>query len=100
VLKDDFLIGDNMPEKMPPGLASRVAVSIVVGVAWLVFLIIFLAFYANNFNVYQNIAIFLASVLVVGAILGPMWVYWGIKVVPRYAEKWGRGPASRRKRKR
>ena len=77
-----------MPEKMPPGLASRIAVSIVVGITWLVFLIIFLAFYADRYSVYQNLAIFLASVLVVAAILGPMWVYWGIKVGPRYAERW------------
>jgi len=93
------MIGDNMPKKMPPGLASRVAVSIVVGVAWLVFLIIFLAFYADRFSVYQNLAIFLVSVLVVGAILGPMWVYWGIKIAPRYAERWERGPSRRKRRK-
>ena len=79
-----------MPEKMPPGLASRIAVSVVVGVAWLVFLVIFFAFYADRFSVYQNLAIFIVSVLVVGAILGPMWVYWGIKVGPRYAERWER----------
>jgi hypothetical protein len=72
-----------MPEKMPPGIASRVAVSIVVGVVWLVFLIIFLAFYANNFNVYQNIAIFIASILVVGAILGLMWVVLGNQSSPQ-----------------
>ena len=79
-----------MTEKMPPGIASRIAVSIVVGIAWLVFLIIFFAFYADRFSVYQNLAVFLASVLVVGAIMIPMWVYWGIKVGPRYAERWER----------
>jgi hypothetical protein len=84
-----------MSEKMPPGLASRIAASIVVSVAWLVFLIIFFAFYADRFSVYQNLAVFLASILVVGAILGPMWVYWGIKSV----ERWGRGPARRRRKR-
>jgi hypothetical protein len=84
-----------MPEKMPPGLASRIAASIVVGVAWLVFLVIFFAFYADRFSVYQNLAVFLASILVVGAILGPMWVYWGIKSV----ERWGREPARRRRKR-
>ncbi len=84
-----------MSEKMPPGLASRIAASIVVGVAWLVFLIIFFAFCADRFSVYQNLAVFLASILVVGAILGPMWVYWGIKSV----ERWGREPARRRRKR-
>ncbi len=84
---------------MPPGIASRVAVSIVVGVAWLAFLIIFLAFYADRFSVYQNLAVFLVSVLVVGAILCPMWVYWGIKIAPRYAERWEHRPARRRRKR-
>jgi hypothetical protein len=88
-----------MPEKMPQGLASRIAVSVAIGIAWLVFLVIFLAFYAEGFSIYRNLAIFIASVLVVGAILGPMWVYWGIKVAPKYAEEWERRP-SRRRRKR
>jgi hypothetical protein len=65
--------------EMPPGIASRVAVSIAVGVGWLIFLVVFLFFYASNFNVYQNLAVFIISILVVGAILGPMWAYWGIK---------------------
>lgn len=92
-----------MPEKMPSGLAPRIAVSTVVGIAWLVFLIIFFAFYADRYTIYQNLAIFLASVLVVAAILGPMWVFWGIKVGPRYAERWERRferERVRRKRKR
>jgi len=75
---------------MPQGLASRIAVSVAIGIAWLVFLVIFLAFYAEGFSIYRNLAIFIASILVVGAILGPMWVYWGIKVGPEYAERWER----------
>jgi hypothetical protein len=84
---------------MPQGLASRIAVSVAIGIAWLVFLVIFLAFYAEGFSIYRNLAIFIASILVVGAILGPMWIYWGIKVAPKYAEEWGRGPARRRRKR-
>jgi len=73
-----------MPEKMPAGLASRVAVSIVVGLGWLLFVVIFLGFYAERFNVYKNLAIFLASILIAFAILIPMWAHWGM----RSAEKW------------
>ncbi|MFB0499818.1 MAG: hypothetical protein ACETWO_00860 [Candidatus Hadarchaeaceae archaeon] len=65
--------------EMPPGLAPRVAVTIVVGIGWLIFLILFLAFYAGGFNIWQNIAIMFVSILVVGAILGPMWAHWGMK---------------------
>lgn len=54
--------------------------SIVVGIGWLLFLVIFLAFYAESFGIYQNLAIIFASLLVVCAILAPMWAYWGGEV--------------------
>lgn len=73
--------------EMPPGVASRIAVSIVVGVGWLIFLVLFLWFYAADFGIYKSLAIFILSVLVVGAILGPMWVYWGIKTGRAWAKK-------------
>jgi len=65
--------------EMPPGGAAKVAVSIVAGVGWLIFLILFLAFYAEGFSIYENLAIVFASLLVMYAILGPMWAYWRIK---------------------
>ncbi len=64
---------------MEPGFRWQVALSILIGVGWLIFLILWLGFYAGDFNVYQNIAVFLASLLTVGAILGPAWAYWGMK---------------------
>jgi len=90
---------DCMPEKMPPGFASRVAVSIVVGLGWLLFLVIHLAFYAEGFNIYKNLAIILASILVVAAILAPVWVHWGMKYGPRYAREWERPPRRRPRRR-
>jgi heme/copper-type cytochrome/quinol oxidase subunit 4 len=85
-----------MHEKMPAGLASRVAVSIVVCVGWLIFLVIFLGFYAQGIkNVYRVLAIILASILVAVAILGSMWTYWGIK----YGWNWEQS-ARRRPRRR
>jgi uncharacterized membrane protein len=81
--------------EMPPGLGPRVAVSIAVFLAWLIFLILFLAFYADGFSIYQNLAIFLVSVLVMGAILGPIWVHWGIKT----GHAWERKKRKRRTRR-
>lgn len=63
------------------------AVSIVTVFGWLIFLILFLAFYAEGFSVYRNLAIILASVLVAFAILGSMWAYWGIKTKRIWEEK-------------
>jgi len=83
--------------EMPPGGTARIAVSIVTCVGWLIFLILFLGFYADGFSIYQNLAIILASLLVVGAILGPIWAHWGIKTGAWKKKKMKR---KRRKRKR
>lgn len=61
------------------GLGWRVSLSIIVGIGWLIFLILWLFFYASNFNVYQNIAIFIVSILAVGGIMGASWAPWGMR---------------------
>jgi membrane protein YdbS with pleckstrin-like domain len=70
------------------GFAWRVAVSIFVVFGWLIFLILWLLFYAGNFNVYQNLAIIIVSVLVGIAILGATWASWGIRYRYRYGNEW------------
>jgi hypothetical protein len=62
-----------------PGFAWRVSLSIIVGVGWLVFLILWVTFYAAAFTLIENSVIVLVSVLVAGAILGASWAPWGIK---------------------
>ncbi|HIC91073.1 MAG TPA: hypothetical protein EYP21_03230 [Syntrophaceae bacterium] len=70
--------GKMEPEETP-GFAWRVSLSIIVGIGWLVFLILWLFFYASDYTVYQNIAIILVSILIMSAILGASWASWGIK---------------------
>lgn len=69
-----------------PGFRWRVALSIIVGVGWLIFLILWLGFFAGDYNIYQNIAVFLVSILVIAIILGPAWAYWGMKYGWKYEE--------------
>jgi hypothetical protein len=69
-----------------PGFAWRVSLSIIVGVGWLVFLILWVTFYAATFTLIENVVIVLVSMLIVGAILGASWASWGIK----YGRKCGK----------
>jgi hypothetical protein len=69
-----------------PGFAWRVSLSIIVGVGWLSFLILWVTFYAAAFTLIENSVIVLVSVLIVGAILGASWSSWGIK----YGRKLGK----------
>jgi amino acid transporter len=62
------------------GMGWRVSLSILVGVGWLVFLLIWFVFYKDSMsNWEQNVAIFLLSLLVICAILGVPWAIWGMK---------------------
>jgi hypothetical protein len=57
---------------------SRVAGTMTVGVGWIVFILLWLAFYAGNFDFWQNLAVFLASVIVAIGITAVMWVEWAL----------------------
>ena len=62
-----------------PGFPLRIAISIVTFSGWIVFVIWWLFFLADTFTLYQNIAIFVASILVAVGVLAAAWVSWGIK---------------------
>jgi hypothetical protein len=72
-------MNQNETREIPPGLAPRVTVSIVVLFGGLIFAIIYVSFFASSFSLFQKIAVILVAVLAVTAILGVMWASWGIK---------------------
>jgi hypothetical protein len=61
------------------GTGWRVSLSITMGVGWLVFLIIWLFFYATQYSAYQNVAIFLLSILAMIGLAGGPWLVWGLR---------------------
>jgi len=69
---------ENYPN--PPGW--RISLSIAMGIGWLIFLIVWLAFYAGDYTLYRNIAIIMISILVLFLILGGSWAQWGLKYMP------------------
>ncbi len=80
-------MNQNESQETPPGLASRVAVSIIVFFGLLIFAIIYVAFFATPFDLFQKIAVIVVAVLVATAILGAMWASWGIKYGREWKEK-------------
>jgi hypothetical protein len=77
-------MNQNENQETPPGLASRVVVSIIVFFGLLIFAIVYVAFFAASFSLFQKIAIILVAILIATAILGAMWTSWGIK----YGREW------------
>ncbi len=53
--------------------------SIAMGFGWLLFLALWLIFYANSFSILQNIGIFVLSVVIIGALEALLWVPWSMK---------------------
>ena len=66
-----------MSEQQPD--PKRVYASIAVVFGWLLFLALWLFFYAISFSVLQNIAIFLLSLIVAGILLIALWLPWSMK---------------------
>ena len=59
------------------------SLSIVGGVGWLVFIILWLAFYATDYSWEKNLAIILLSILVLFVLVGGMWAIWGLRMIPK-----------------
>ena len=58
---------------------KRIYASIVVAFGWLLFLALWLFYYATSFSILQNIAIFLMSLVVAGILLILLWLPWAMK---------------------
>ena len=76
-----------MDKKVPAGLGLRVAVSIIVVFGWLIYAIIHVVFFCENFSTTQNLALIIIAFLIGVAILGAMWASWGINVGKQFSEK-------------
>ncbi len=62
-------------------LASRVVATILAGALWFAFVVLYLAFYAGNLDLWQKAAVFLASGVLVGATIAVFWVTYGFKAL-------------------
>jgi hypothetical protein len=69
------------------GLGWRVPASILIGVGWLAFVIIWLFFYASDYSIYQNLAVLFVSVLVGMVMLVVLWVGFGLRMGRLYGSE-------------
>ena len=60
-------------------LVFAIIISIIIPFAAMIFLIIWFWYYAEPFNVWQNIAVLLVILLAMGGILGVIWTRWSMK---------------------
>jgi hypothetical protein len=63
----------------------RVPASILIGVGWLAFVIIWLFFYASDYSIYRNLAVLFVSALIGMVVLVVIWVGFGLRMGRMYA---------------
>lgn len=62
------------------GMVWRITLSIAAALGWLAFLILWLGFYAGDYNVYQNIAVIIASIIGLVAVNAIAWASFGLRM--------------------
>ena len=83
---------DEEPQERDPSTSGRVArrtiwavmVSIVAGSLWLAGILVFWAFWSSGFDWFQNLIVVVASLIVVGAIIGAAFVSTGLLMYPKW----------------
>ncbi|KXH77282.1 MAG: hypothetical protein AM326_05435 [Candidatus Thorarchaeota archaeon SMTZ-45] len=55
-------------------IRTRIVSTLGVVFFWLIFTISFLAFYPTGFDLWQNLAFFVVSALIIGGILVAIWI--------------------------
>lgn len=71
------------------GMGRRVTVSILTFFGSIIGIILWLFFYAENFNIYQNISIVVVILLGFIAVMAATWASWGMKQAARRGDKGG-----------
>ncbi|MCI4367678.1 MAG: hypothetical protein L3K08_08000 [Thermoplasmata archaeon] len=66
------------------GLKIRIVASVGLLVGGIVFVMLYLAFLAERFAWYQNLAVILSALLVVPVGVLLMWVLWGLNIGRRF----------------
>jgi hypothetical protein len=70
--------GSVMPVAMK-SVGSKVAATIVISVSWFAFIVLYLAFFAGGINLWQKVAVFLASGAIATGLIAVLWVKWTMK---------------------
>ena len=68
-----------MSKSISDGMGWRVTISIITFFASIIVIIIWLFFYAENYTIYQNVAIVVVIFLAFIAIMAATWASWGMK---------------------
>jgi hypothetical protein len=67
------------------GLRRRVLVSLAATASWLSLTLLYVAFWAHGFSLFQSIVVIVVSLIILAAVVMGAWVSFGL----RYVGRWG-----------
>jgi predicted RND superfamily exporter protein len=68
------------------GVGRRIAASALLLVGGLSFLLLYLAFVAERFAWYQNLAVVLSVLMLLPTVLALIWISWGLAIGRSWAD--------------
>jgi len=68
-------MGDDRPE----GVMWRTVVTVTVGLGWLIWLLLWWAFWSDDYTVAQKFAVSIMSLMVVGGVTGAIWIPFSMR---------------------
>ncbi len=68
----------------------RVSATILMITAWLVFILLYAFFWspAYHFDLFQNIVLFIASLIALFGLIAAVWASWGMRFAGQNWEHW------------
>ncbi len=76
------MIGEvTMNEKKFEHAGLKAGFSGAIAIGWLVFVILFFAFYSGDFRTNEKFAIIILSILIMALLLGGLWLFWSLQMM-------------------
>jgi VIT1/CCC1 family predicted Fe2+/Mn2+ transporter len=72
-------IGQASPHGNYRGPFAPIIASILGVIFWLVFIVIYTLDWSGRYGLFQNVVVAISSLLIVGLLIGLMWVVWGFR---------------------
>ncbi len=66
----------------------RVSVTILLITAWLVFIIVYAFFWSAPYNLFQNVVLFIASLIALFGLIAAVWASWGMRFANMGWDRW------------
>ncbi len=76
------------PGGLRQGMQWRVSVTILLITAWLVFILIYTFIWSGTYSLFQNVVLFIASLIALFGLIAALWAGWGMRMAGMNWEHW------------